>query len=80
MFPAGGFSLSSSDASSKALETALNAKAGTQFGSSFAVGSGSSANSAPSLSGDGGGVPLSYVLIGGGVALLAVLVIALRRK
>lgn len=73
-------SASSSDSSTKALETALNAKAGIQFGSSFSVGSGSSASSAPSLTGDGGGVPVLYVAIGGAVVLVAVLFIALRRK
>ncbi|MBC7367167.1 MAG: hypothetical protein H7343_10225 [Undibacterium sp.] len=77
--PTGGFSASSSDQSTKSLETALNAKAGIQWGSSFAVGSGSSASSSPSLSGDNAGIPTSYVLIGAGVAVLAVLLIALRK-
>ena len=74
-------SASSSDSSTKSLETALNQKTQPVFASSFAVGSGSSANSMPSLGGDNaaGGIP-TWALVGGGIAALFAFLLILRKK
>ena len=62
------------------LEAAINAKNNINWGSSFAVGSGASAASSPSLSaGSGlGGIPPDYILAGAILAAAVGLAVVLK--
>lgn len=78
---AGGITAAANSSGPTSLETDLAAKAINSWGSSFAVGTGSKANSSPSTSEESGGlgsIPQEYILAGGILAVAVALAVILK--